>query len=317
MMMRRYRVIASAVFVLCVFFVVVPCGADDPPPKAAPHAEELGWRVGIQAFSLYRSTLYETINAAQSLGVHYIEAIPFQRLSKEKPRVRTNHKMPPEIQAEIKAKLKAADVKLTSYGVVDMPNDESECRAVFDFAKAMGIETIVSEPPPEALALIDKLCEEYGINVAIHNHPEPSPYWNPDTVVEACKGRSKRIGACADTSHWMRSGIDPLEALKKLEGRLLTFHFGEVNREDVEALMLRHRDGDTKKMVSAINKVPNVVWGTGGGDVKAWLAEIKRQEVKAVFSIESFFELKPAVAIPKMAQCIEYFDKAAAELAGE
>lgn len=50
-----------------------------------------------------------------------------------------------------------------------LPNDEAQCRKVFDFAKEMGIETIVSEPPKEAFDLIEKLCEEYKINVAIHN----------------------------------------------------------------------------------------------------------------------------------------------------
>jgi len=41
----------------------------------------------------------------------------------------------------------------------------------------MGLETIVSEPPADAFDTVDKLCEEYGINVAIHNHPsgDPSP----------------------------------------------------------------------------------------------------------------------------------------------
>ena len=56
---------------------------------------------------------------------------------------------------------------------------------------------------------IDKLCDEYQINVALHNHPKPSKYWDPDTVLEVCKGRSKRIGSCADTGHWMRSGSTP------------------------------------------------------------------------------------------------------------
>ena len=34
----------------------------------------------------------------------------------------------------------------------------------------MGIETFMCEPKPEQLDLLDKLANEYGINVAIHNH---------------------------------------------------------------------------------------------------------------------------------------------------
>ena len=41
-------------------------------------------------------------------------------------------------------------ITLVNYGVVGLPNNEAECRKVFDFAKEMGIETIVSEPPEDA-----------------------------------------------------------------------------------------------------------------------------------------------------------------------
>jgi len=272
------------------------------------------WRLGVQAFSFYRLTLYETIDKVQSLGLKCIEIIPFQRLSDDKPKVRTNPSMSAEDLAELKAKLKEAGMQVISYGVADLPNDEVECRKVFEFAKALNCGFITSEPPYEALELVDMLCGEYGIDVAIHNHPSPSLYWDPEKVAEACEGRSKRIGACADTSHWMRSGIDPLEALRKLEGRIITLHFGDVSQADIDNLRKLRDEGDAKSMMQAINKVPNVVWGTGAGDMKAWLTELRRQGVDdTVFSIESFFELDPDLAAEKMAECIEYFEKIVAE----
>jgi sugar phosphate isomerase/epimerase len=103
---------------------------------------------------------------------------------------------------------------------------------MFGFAQDMGIETLTAEPAAEALDLVDTLCREYEIKVAIHNHPKPSNYWHPDKVLEACRGRSKWIGACADTGHWMRSGVRPLEALKKLKGRIISFHFKDLNEFD-------------------------------------------------------------------------------------
>ena len=99
----------------------------------------------------------------------------------------------------------------------------------------MGIKTLVSEPAEDAFDTLDKLCEEYGINVAIHNHPKPSIYWDPDTVLKVCKGRSKRIGACADTGHWARSGFDPIECIKKLEGRIISFHLKDLNKKAADA----------------------------------------------------------------------------------
>ncbi len=155
----------------------------------------------------------------------------------------------------------------------------------------MGIETLVSEPDFKEFDQIDKLVEEYKINVALHNHPKPSRYWNPDIVLEHCKGRSKRIGACADTGHWMRSGLNPLECIKKLEGRIISFHFKDLNQMG---------DGH------------DVPWGTGKGDVKGMMAEIKRQGFKGVFSIE--YEYNWDNSVPEIAQCVAYFDRVAAEL---
>ena len=37
--------------------------------------------------------------------------------------------------------------------------------------------------------------------------------------MKVCEGRSDRIGACADIGHWYRSGLVPVECLKKLQGR--------------------------------------------------------------------------------------------------
>src|SRR3990172_8278949 len=172
----------------------------DQLAAGAPNAEKLGWRLGCQAYSFNQFTFYEAIDKTASLGLHYIEAYPSQKLSQEKPEVSVGPAMSAEVRGEVQKKLADSGVKLVCFGVAGAN------RGTFEFAKQMGIETITSEPPFDAFDEIDKLCEEFQINVAVHNHPEPSLYWNPDTVLEHCKGRSKRIGACADTGHWMRSG---------------------------------------------------------------------------------------------------------------
>jgi sugar phosphate isomerase/epimerase len=201
-----------------------------PPVKSHPAIDAYdGWQLGIQAWTFNRFTLYEAIDKTASLGLDWIEAYPHgQKLSREKPNIIFGHEMPVEIRQEVKRKLADAGVKLINYGVVGLPNDEAECRKVFEFAKEMGVETLVSEPPAEAFDMLDRLCQEYKIKVAIHNHPKPSGYWNPDTVRKVCEGRSKWIGACADTGHWMRSGVNPLEALRELEGRIVSLHLKDL-----------------------------------------------------------------------------------------
>ena len=252
-----------------------------------------GWRLGIQGWTFNRFTFYETVDKAASVGLDWIEAYPGQRLSKERPEMGFGPGMPSEVMREVKAKLADAGVRVVNFGVVGLGNDEKACREVFDFAKEMGIETLVSEPPEEAFDMIEGLCKEYKISVAIHNHPKPSHYWDPDTVLKAVEGRSKWIGACADTGHWMRSGIEPLEALKKLEGRIISLHFKDLNE-------------------FGNPEAHDVVWGTGKADVRGLLEELERQGFAGVFSIE--YEHNWENSLPEVRSCVEYFNKTAGEL---
>jgi len=253
-----------------------------------------GWRLGVQAWTFNRFTFYEAVDKTASLGLDWLEAYPHgQKLSKDKPNIIFGHNMPAEIKEEVKQKLADAGVRLVNYGVVQLPNDEKQCRKVFDFAKEMGIETLVSEPPAEAFEMLDRLCQEYELNVAIHNHPKPSHYWDPNMVLEVCKGRSRRIGACADTGHWARSGINPVEALKKLEGRIISLHLKDINE-------------------FGNRKAHDVIWGTGVCDVKAMLAELDRQNFKGVFSIE--YEHNWEKSLPEIRKSVEYFNEVASKL---
>ncbi|MCK5269971.1 MAG: hypothetical protein KAJ46_04265, partial [Sedimentisphaerales bacterium] len=92
-----------------------------------------GWRMGVQAYSFKNFTFYEAIDKAASMGMNWIEAYSKQKLSKEKPKATFGHNMPMELREEVKKKLAAANVKLVSYGVVGLPNNEAECRKVFEF----------------------------------------------------------------------------------------------------------------------------------------------------------------------------------------
>jgi sugar phosphate isomerase/epimerase len=141
--------------------------------------------------------------------------------------------------------------------------------------------------------LVEKLCDEYGISLAIHNHPKPSSvYWNPAKIVEVTKGRSKRLGACCDTGHWVRSGLKPVDCLKLLEGRIITFHLKDV---------------DQFGKVDAAE----VPWGTGKSHIEEILKEIRRQGIKPVIAIE--YE-RQGDTLPDLRQCLAFYEKTAEEL---
>jgi sugar phosphate isomerase/epimerase len=275
-----------------VSLLLAQAPAEEPvTASGSPDAAALGWRLGIQAWTLREYTFLEALEKIESLGLHYVEMFPGQRVGGDTD-AKTGPGMAPEVVAMIQEALKARNIRLVSYGVTGLPGDETRCREIFDWARRMGIETICSEPSQNALPMIDKLAQEYGVNVAIHNHPTPSRYWNPDTALKAFEGLSRRIGVCGDTGHWSRSGLDPLECLRKLEGRIVTLHFKDLNRKG-----------------RAAHDVP---WGTGVCDAPAMMTELRRQGFRGVVSVE--YEHNWKGSLPEIAQCVAFFNAQARRL---
>ena len=251
-------------------------------------ADQLGWKLGVQTYSFNRFTFFEAIDKAASIGLKYAECYPGQTISAD-----IDGKIGPGMTAEqikqVKDKLQSAGVQLVAFGVTGLSANEAESRRTFEWCKEMGIGVINTEVREDAFDTLEKLCEEYQIKVGLHNHPEPSYYWNPDTVLKAIEGRSKWIGACADTGHWLRSGLNPLESLKKLEGRIVSFHFKDLNREGKGA--------------------HDVPWGEGVANVPALLEEMKRQQFQGPISIE--YEHNWLESLPEIGQCVENFHRIA------
>ncbi|MGD0094076.1 MAG: TIM barrel protein [Planctomycetota bacterium] len=252
--------------------------------------EPLGWRVGPTAWSFRMFTFFEAIEKTAALGMGYLEAFQGQRVSKESDsKLDTN--LPEDTYAQIREKLKTARVKLTSIYIHNVPGEEAACRQTFEFARKLGVEFIVSEPAPEALAVIEKFCGEYGINLAIHNHPQgQSRYWHPREVLKVCEGRGPRIGACGDTGHWLRSGLNPSEMVELLGKRLLSLH--------------------VKDLDEAKHDVP---WGTGRGGIAELFGTLRRLGLKpALFGIE--YEAKWENNNAEIAKCKQFFDEQTARL---
>jgi hypothetical protein len=194
------------------------------------------------------------------------------------------------VRDKVKAKLEAAGVSLTAYGVVKAKSTD-EWKRIFEFARDMGVQSLTAEPTPEQLADVDKLANEFGIPVALHNHPKNSranEYWGPEQVLEALKGRSNLMGACADTGHWVRSGLDPADALKQLEGRLVSLHLKDLQGG---------RD---------------VPWGTGASNFAGQIAELSRQGFRGSISIE--YEHVTPELVDNVAACVASYYRATGAL---
>jgi sugar phosphate isomerase/epimerase len=278
------HLIATAILAL-----VLPQPASQPV-RDTTGQQKLGWELGTQAWTFRDRSAFETIDTARVLGLTCIELFPGQELSKDMPGVKVGSEMTREQRDGLKKHLKETGVRASSFGVVGFSNDEAAARKTFDFARDMGMLTISAEPDPDAWDLVERLTDEYQINIATHDHPKPSRYWDPQIVLDAVKDRSRRLGACADTGHWTRSGLDNVECLKKLEGRVIELHFKDI-REDKDR-----------------------PWGTGEGNARGVLQELKRQGFRGVILVE-YEDGSGAELEANVRQCIEWFDRSARELA--
>ncbi len=266
--------------ILIMFSVTYGALAQNPEAK-------LGWKLGAQAYTFNRFTFFEALDKIDSCGLKYVEAFPGQAIGGG-IEGKMDYKMNDATRTKILKRLKEKAIKVVSYGVVRASNDEDWLQ-IFKFAKAMGIENIVSEPEEKYIPLLSKLCEQFKINLALHNHPDPSHYWNPDVVLAALKGHSERIGACADIGHWVRSGLDPVECLKKLEGHVIQLHFKDLNEKNNK-------------------KAHDVHWGTGVSNVDGILAELKRQKFEGVISAE--YEYNWYNSVPDVTASVKYLRQA-------
>jgi len=251
-------------------------------------SEKLGIKLSLQCYTYRALTFFETVDKAAGMGIKYLEIYPGQKL-KPGSKESMNRKMSDAVCDEVKQKLTdAGGLKLVAYGVDGIPTDEPGARKDFEWAKKMGIVVLVTETTPTAT--LDKLCDEFNIRMALHNHPQS---WPPDEVLKACEGHSKLVGSCSDTGHWMRRNLVPVEQFEKLDGRVLHSHFKDLNK---------YGNGE------------DLPWGTGKGDAKGMLTQLKKQGYKGYISIE--YEVGSVADLDKnLPLCIAFFDQTMTELA--
>lgn len=263
----------------------LPSGRLTPALRAQ---ERLGWRLGIEAYTFHKYTFFETVDKTAELGLAYVGALSFQKVSDTIPKNFTPDLTDGELR-EIRLKLDAAGLRLLTYFIQSIPGDEAGCRKIFEFGRKMGVETFMSEPAPEALPLIDRFCQEYDIRVALHNHDQKaSPaYWNPEGILKACEGRSSYIGACADVGYWLRGGVDPVAAVEKLGKRLTTLQLHDLSEAGPQGT--------------------DVPWGTGKGRTEDLLRKIREVGTAPVmFGLE--YSKNWLTSMPEIKQCAEFFN---------
>ncbi|MGV8095912.1 MAG: sugar phosphate isomerase/epimerase family protein [Mangrovibacterium sp.] len=256
---------------------------------AQTKAEKNDWRLAVQSYTFHRFTLVEALDKTHELGIRYIEIYPGHRIGGKWGDQMFDFNIDAQTRKELKELAASKGIKIVATGVYTT-HDSATWEKMFLLAKEMGMEFITCEPDFRDWDLVESLVKKYDIKVAVHNHPQPSNYWKPEYVLHEIKTRDHRIGSCADVGHWRREGLDQIEGLRLLEGRIISLHFKDIAPK---------KEGESEQH--------DVIWGTGILDVKGMLEELKRQQFKGVLSIE--YEYNWDHSVPDIKKCIDYYNQ--------
>lgn len=200
--------------------------------NGVPNAEKLGWKVGLQYYTLHKIPFFEAIDLAEALGLHYIEATIGAKLTKGGESMGPG--MSAEAKAALKKKLQESGVKCESiYWWMNGSGDGFE--DLVKWCKEMGL-TIVTDPKRadkggKPVKFYEDILNKYGVKMVFTNHPKGAAYWNPDFTVEDTEGYGPNIGASVDFGHYMRGGFDACDITKRYLGidKMYHFHMRDVS----------------------------------------------------------------------------------------
>ncbi|MEP6749155.1 MAG: sugar phosphate isomerase/epimerase [Bacteroidota bacterium] len=250
------------------------------------------WKFGIALWTFHTFPFMEGLNKADSAGVRYIEPNTFSKAGPEFKDSAILQLSRAGIE-KLKTIIAGKNLKVESIYIAGDTTIQS-WKKQFNIAKQLGVKYVTGEPPLNMWNGIDSLAGAYGIKLAIHEHWKGmSHYWNPDTVLLAMKDHPN-FGVCADLGHWPKSGIDPVEAVKKLSGHILVVHL---------------------KDIAAANdpKLKDVPVGTGIVNFPAVFAELKKQNFNGYIYIERDAEDLPS-NLPSVIQTIKYYNEQVSKL---
>jgi len=245
----------------------LPVFAGSTPQEQPSMDMDKDWRLVLSLWSFNSMDFEKAVAWTAGLEIKYCESFSWQTISGENSE-KLDQWQSKDARRRVKRILDDHGVKMVQCYVGGFAGDKDGNRPIFEWANELGVETLVAEPPFESLDLLESLCDEYKVNLALHNHRKgASIYWSPQIVLEQIQNRSKRLGACPDIGHWARTGLDLVESLKILQGRMFCQHVKDITEP-----------GEPES-----GELP---WGEGKTDIMSIFKEIARQKAAMNFGIE-------------------------------
>ena len=176
------------------------------------------WQVGVSLGSFRADTFMDAARKAEALDLAVFEGDSAQKVSLQIPK-NLDYRLAPGERNGVRERMFALNVRMPVYLMEAVSEDEAIAPKQFEFAKALGVETIAVERIPQSLPAIEKLADEYGVNLALSGPPK--------LVLEALEGRGRRIGAYADLGKWAQQGVAPAEGISLVGDRLMAIRVGD------------------------------------------------------------------------------------------
>ena len=261
--------------------------------QAKQHAKpEIDWKLSMQSYTFHLFSVVEALDKTAQLGLQYIEIFPGQRMGGDFGDALFGYHLNEDDQTRLKEIAASKGITIVSSGVWTATSEEWE--KIFSFARNMQMEFISAEPAKEDWDLVEELAERFEVKVAVHNHPSETSYWKPEILLKTIQNRSGLIGSSADVGHYRRMGLDPLECIRELEGKIISFHFKDI------------------APVGSEGSLEDVVWGSGILNIEDLLKELMRQNFKGYFTIE--YEANWENNIPEIEASIDYFNQVVGQI---
>jgi inosose dehydratase len=245
-----------------------------------------GFDLGLQSYTLRSFKVDQALEEIKNLGLHAVEFTDAHFTMKSSDA---------DIEA-MKSKTQALGIKIMGHGVNPFSKDHAANRRWFEFAKKAGIRNLSADPSEDAFDSLDKLCEEYQIRIAIHNHGPNARYNKVTDVLSAIKGHHPLIGACADLGHYIRSAEDPVRVVHLLEGRLYGIHLKDFAEQKAQT--------------------EGVILGKGHLDVEGVFRALRKVDFPADGCLSLEYEENPENPLADVKECLAIASAAAVKAAG-
>jgi sugar phosphate isomerase/epimerase len=210
-----------------------------------------GLKVGVATYSLRELPIEQAIQGVKRVGLKYVS------IKNVKNHIDLSHSS--EERKQRAQMFREAGLLPLSVGNVSMRSGEADIRKAFEYARDIGVPTIVCAPSLDAIPFLDKMVKEFNIQLAIHNHgPEDKGFFpSPFDVLRAVEGFDKRIGLCIDVGHTARAGVDPADSILKCQERLYDLHLKDISALGDKNSPIESGRGilDSKSILAALLKI--------------------------------------------------------------